>query len=141
MPFDIATGTYSDADPVLPLADTGSGITALAGVTPVAGQLTPADQTPEMNYTAMLTADMAAGEADARAAQASAMAAEDSRRRGYEAQAIPLGGQIGDNLVMPVVPDNAVVAASSDDYPWPGDEPLPSSAGPSYGGNEPSNAA
>jgi hypothetical protein len=42
--------------------------------------------------------------AEATAATHAGMAAETTRRRVYEAQAMPLGGQIGDGMTMPPSP-------------------------------------
>jgi hypothetical protein len=130
MPFEIATGTYTSADSLLPLQTEGSGISPLAEITPVASAPDPQQaQSGVMPTTAMLSEQMAAGEADVRAAQASAMSAEDRRRGHYQAQAMPVGGHVGDVLTLPDVPANAVPPAMSDDYPYAGLEPTPAGAG------------
>lgn len=144
---DPATGiTTPHGDVVQALQPDGPGITPVMPPTAVAASTGP-DRLDAASYggvfdaTASLTAQMAQQTAEATAAQSAGMDARDSMLSHYEAQAMPLGGQIGDNLVLPVVPDNAVIASSSDDYPWPGDEPVPSSAGPGYyGGDEPKSA-
>lgn len=140
MPFDIATGTYTDALSLLPLDASASPATA--GVTPIASTPSPADQTPVMPYTSMLAEDMAAGEADCRAAQAAGMDARNAMLGHYQAQALPLGGQLGDNLVIPLVADSSVPPANSDLYPWPADEPVPAAAGMDWynTGDEPKTA-
>src|ERR1017187_5132940 len=124
MPFDIATGTYSEAPSVLPLDPSP----ATAGVTAVAAAPSPADQTPVMPYTAMASQDRAAGEADAAAAMAAGMAAEGDRRNHYETDIMPMGAAYGDAMDLPVVPTNAVPPAMSDDYPYAGQEPTPADA-------------
>jgi hypothetical protein len=133
--LDISTGQLTDHDSgVLPLQDTGPGITALAGQTPTAA-IVPDNRTDPTSYgavldtTAMNLAQMAAGEADCRAAQTTGMTAENDRRAGYQAQVLPLGGHAGDQLAIPLVPDAATPPAMSDLYPWPGQEPAPASAG------------
>jgi|ERR1017187_10406853 hypothetical protein len=131
MPFDIATGTYSEAPSVLPLDPSP----ATAGVTPVAAAPSPADQTPVMPYAAMFAEQRQQGEADCAAAMSAGMAAELDRRSGYQAQALPLGSHIGDDLVLPAVPTNAVPPAMSDLYPWSGQEPTPADAPGVYGGS------
>jgi hypothetical protein len=121
MPFDIATGTYSDAPSVLPLDASASPATA--GVTPIASTPSPADQTPVMPYTSMLTEDMAAGEADARSAMSAGMDARNSMLSGYQAQALPLGGHVGDVMDLPGVPEQATGAAGGFLYPAPPETP------------------
>ncbi len=132
--MDIATGTPEDHPSLLPLdASTSPGVAPGSPVVP--GQLA-GPTIPARDAAAELSSLMAGQLAEATAAQAAGMSAEHDRRAGYEAQ-VTAGGQIGTNVVLPVVADDAIVPASSDQYPWPGDEPLPSSAGPTYGGNEP----
>lgn len=139
MGTDIATGASGPTPDAVQPSPRDSG---LAGTTPVTPGL-PGDRTwPGAQGGVFDAAGQQAWiikhvEADARAAQATAMDARDAMLAHYQAQTIPIGGQLGDDLVMPVVPDNALVPASSDQYPWPGDEPVPSSAGPTYQGNVP----
>jgi hypothetical protein len=135
MPFDIATGTSSAADSLLPLQETGSGITPVAGVTPTSASGT--EQGGVMPTTAMFGEQAQAGAADVRAAQASAMSAEDSRRDHYQAQQMPIGGSIGDGMTLPDVPPAAVPPAMSDQYPYAGLEPTPAGAGVSVSGTLP----
>jgi len=140
MPFDIATGTYSEAPSVLPFhAALSPAVAGVTQTTPVASG--PPTSGPLVGGVRDLTGErlgqLAAAEADCRGAQSTAMSARDAMLGHYEGQVMPLGGQAGDNLMLPVVPDSATVPASSDQYPWPGDEPVPSSAGPGYQGNVP----
>lgn len=130
MPFDIATGTYTDADAVQPLQTSGSGIDAVGGVTPRTPVASgPADSGPlqggVMDTVGMLAADTAAGVADARAAMQTAMSARDAALAHYGAQALPLGGAIGDQVDLPPVPENAVPPSDSFLMPYSGDEPTP----------------
>jgi hypothetical protein len=75
-------------------------------------------------------------EADVAAAQASGMAAEMDRRQSYGGQILPLGGSYGEQMDLPVVPENAVPPAQSDLYPYSGMEPTPAAAG-FYHGDDP----
>ena len=134
MPFNVADGSYSEAPSVLPLEASASP--AVAGVTPVAGQLTPSDQTPGRDLTGERLGQLASYEQDITAAQHAGMGAEHDRRAGYQAQALPLGGQIGDVVDLPLVPDAATPAVQSDLYPYAGMEPTPAGVG-FYHGNEP----
>lgn len=155
MPMDIATGVYSSADPVLQLQDTGSGITAVAGVTqttPVASG--PPDSGPLVGGVRDLTGErlgqLATGTADAAAAMSTAMDARNTMLGHYEAQVLPLGGQAGDNLVLPRVPEDASGSATppaggylygsgEGDQPGRGDAPGGTGNAPAgYVGNEPS---
>ena len=136
MPFDIATGTSSAADSLLPLLSSGSGIDATAGITPIASNPDPIEaQGGVMPTTAMFGEQAAAGEADVRAAQAAAMSAEDGRRDHYQTQ--QAGASIGDVMDLPVVPPAAVPPAMSDDYPYAGQEPTPAGAGLATSGTLP----
>jgi hypothetical protein len=80
-------------------------------------------------------ATQAAALAECSAAQDRGMSAEQDRRGRYGAAILPQGGDYGEQLDIPVVPDNAVPPAMSDLYPYPGLEPTP--AGVPYGGDEP----
>lgn len=139
--LDINTGQLADHDSgVLPLADTGSGIDAISGVTPVAsivpdrrGNLS--DYGAVFDATAQLAADMASGEADCRAAQAAGMDARTSMVHGMEAVMLPLGSSPY-AFPVPDVPDNAMPPSDSFLYPWSGDEPTPVLS-PFGGGDEP----
>jgi hypothetical protein len=133
----IATGTAEQHETPLPYSPPDDG---LAGVTARApGASGPPDAgvlvTGVRDLTGERLAQLAAGEADIASAQASGMAAEGDRRSGYQAQALPLGSHIGDDLVLPAVPTNAVPPAMSDLYPWSGQEPTPADAPGVYGGS------
>ena len=132
----IATGTPEDHPTPLPYSP-GDPLAGVTPRTPVASG--PADAGPLQGGVRDLTgerlAQLAAGEADAGAAMAAGMAAEGDRRSGYQAQALPLGSHIGDDLVLPAVPTNAVPPAMSDLYPWSGQEPTPADAPGVYGGS------
>lgn len=120
MPFDIAAGTSTAAEALQPLDATGlPGIQQPTAILP--GQL--AGPTYDaLDTTTMFQEQMAAGEADARAAQAVGMAAETDRRSHYQ-------GQIGDAMDLPLVPDAAEPATQSDLYPYAGQEPTPAGVG------------
>ena len=98
MPFDIATGTYTEATALQPLDASG-----LPGVAPptaiVPGQLSGPTY-PAMDTTAMFQQQMAAGEADVRAAQSAGMAAEHDRRAHYGADILPAGAAYGDTMTL-----------------------------------------
>lgn len=107
---DIATGVTTPHDPgVLPLQDTGSGIDAVAAVTPVtpglpSNRFDPAAQGGVFETAGDQRDRYTAMEAGARAGQAAGQAAENDRRNHYQAQALPLGGRIGDGMTMPPSP-------------------------------------
>ena len=130
--LDIPTGVTTGHGNVVEALHDGSGITAVAGVTPVAGQLTPADQGPVFDAQAQQADIIASGAADVAAVQASGMDARTAMLGHYEAQAMPLGGAIGDPMSLPPVPDNALPPAQSDEYPWAADEPVPAGAPVAY---------
>jgi hypothetical protein len=75
---------------------------------------------------------LAASEAECAAAQSYGMAADAGRRTGYAASMAPLGGSAGDQMALPVVPDNALPAAQSYGYPYGGMEPTAAAAGWDY---------
>jgi hypothetical protein len=72
---------------------------------------------------------MAAVEADCRAAQAAGQGAENDRRDHYGQDILPAGAAYGDAMDIPPVPANAVPPAQSDEYPYSGLEPTPAAAG------------
>lgn len=117
--MDIATGKPED-HPVLQ----SSTIPATARPTETVGQLT-GPTIPARDAVGEYAAQMAAAEADCRAAQSAGMAAETGRRTSYAADMAPLGASYGDEMALPDVPANTVPPASSDLYPWQGDEPVP----------------
>jgi hypothetical protein len=123
--MDIATGRPEDHPTPLPY-DAGLS----PGVAPPtqAFPATPGGSTTGagMDTTGMFGQQRQAGEADVAAAQAAGMAAELDRRAGYHEDMLPQGADYGDQLDLPVVPDNAVPAAMSGLYPYQGDEPVSS---------------
>jgi hypothetical protein len=127
---EIATGQAEDHPSLLPLND--AGLPGVVPVTPVSGQLTPADQGGVLDTIAMFGEQAAAGTADCAAAMHAGMAAEDGRRQHYGQAILPAGSSYGDAMDLPPVPDNAVPPASSDLYPWPGQEPTPAAAGTDF---------
>jgi hypothetical protein len=130
VPFGIATGTYTSADALMPLLESGSGVDALAGITPIASAPDPSQaQGGVADITGQQQERDSSGAAAAAAAQHAGMAAEDGRRQHYAAQQVPVGGSIGDAMDLPVVPAAAVPPAMSDEYPWGGQEPTPAGAG------------
>jgi hypothetical protein len=132
--MDIASGRPEGHESLLPLD--ASGIPAVAPVTPVFGQLTPADQTPAFDAAADQVGRLGGYEADIRAAQATGQNARNAMLSHYGADVLPVGASYGDPMALPVVPDNALPPASSGGYPYSGDEPVvPPSAGfPGYPG-------
>ena len=125
--MDIATGQPESHPTPLPLdASMSPGV---APPTPIQPGALSGPTYPGLDTTAMFQEQMAAGEADCRAAQATGQDARNQMLSGYQAQALPLGGQIGDDLAIPVVPDQATPPAQSFGYPWAGfyhgNEPLP----------------
>jgi hypothetical protein len=103
---DYATGVRAPSPVVSPSVSTH----VVAGVSPVAS---PAEVPGQQ-------ADTVAGSVSAAVANAQARYASH--------QADTLGGagrDIGTQLNLPQVPDNAVPPASTDGYPWSGDEPVP----------------
>ena len=79
---------------------------------------------------------MAGDAAAAQSAMDYAMSTRDGLMAHYGAQVLPLGGQAGDAMTIPPVPDNATPPAMSDLYPYAGMEPTPASVGFAHG-NEP----
>ena len=117
--MDIATGTAQDHRVLQ-----SSSIPATARPTEVVpGQLS-GPTIPARDTVGEYAAQMAAAEADCRAAQSAGMAAT-GRRTSYAADMMPLGASYGYEMTLPLVPANAVPPASSDLYPWQGDEPVP----------------
>ena len=114
----IETGAAEDHPTLLPLD--ASMTPGVAPVTQTAGSAP--GQGGVMDTTGMYQAQTAEAEAEVRAAQLAGQAAEDDRRSRYQAQALPVGGSIGDAMDLPPVPANAVTAES---YPKDGDEPIP----------------
>jgi hypothetical protein len=104
MPFDIATGTCTEAPSVLPLQDTGSGITPLAAPTPVATAPSAADQTPARDLTGERLGQLAASAADWSAAMTAGMGASQDRRQHYGSDVGQHGGAYGDAMVVPQSP-------------------------------------
>ncbi len=141
--LDISTGQLADHDSgVLPLATSGSGIDAVGGVTPVTGALSgPTYPGIAPMYDDQIAADLA----DCRAAQAAGMSAENDRRSHYQAQALPLGGEIGDGMTFPPNPLDPGVGSlgSGETVPWgtfydpprPGAPETSADLGTSYQGN------
>jgi len=141
--LDISTGQLADHDSgVLPLATSGSGIDATGGVTPVTGALTgPTYPGIAPMYDDQIAADLA----DCRAAQSAGMDARDTMLSHYQAQAMPLGGEIGDGMTMPPNPlDPGVGSLGSGetdpfgsfyDPPRPGATETSTAAGTTYMGN------
>ena len=128
----------------------GSGIDALAGVTPTDAiipdnRFDPGDYGAVAPATAWNTEQMAAGEADCRAAQAVGMDARNAMLGHYEAQGMPLGGHIGDGMTMPPSPLDPGVGSlgSGETSPWgtfydpprPGAPETSTAAGTNYQGN------
>ena len=145
MPFDIATGTYTEADPVQPLLTSGSGIEALAEVTPVAATPSPLDQTPAADITGQQQERDAAGLAAASAAMNTGMDARTSMVHGYEQALLPLGSSPY-QMDLPIVPEQAMPPGQSFLYPSPRDQPTLAELGgwdPGYEahGNEPGPVA
>ena len=134
--MDIATGQAEAAPPLLmPLND--AGLPGVAPSTPVAGLLT-GPTVGARDTTGEYQTQMAAVEADCRAAQSAGMSAENGRRDHYAAGILPVGASYGDAVDIPVVPTNALPPAQSDEYPWQGMEPTPAAAGiGGYVGDEP----
>ena len=133
--MEIATGRPETHETPLPLDEGQSP--GVAPETPVAGQLSGPTYDAR-DTTAEFQDQRAAVEADCRAAQAAGMGAREAMLAHYQAQALPLGGHIGDDLPLPPVAVNAVPAMSSDLYPWQGEEPTPAGAGLDfYEGNPP----
>ncbi len=141
--LDIATGQLTDHDSgVLPLATSGSGIDAVAGVTPVTGALTgPTYPGIAPMYDDQIAADLA----DCRAAQSAGMDARDTMISHYQAQALPLGGQSGDGMTFPPSPldpgvgslgsGETVPFANFYDPPRPGAPETSPDPGTNYQGN------
>jgi hypothetical protein len=134
MPFDIASGTSSAAEALQPVdASNSPGVQA---PTATAGQLA-GPTAPGLDTTTMFQEQMAAGEADARAAQQAGMDARNAMLGHYEAAMTNSGpGEYGDLMDLPLVPDTATPAVQSDLYPYAGMEPTPAAAGFNVG-NEP----
>jgi hypothetical protein len=79
---------------------------------------------------------LAASAAECAAAQSAGMSADSDRRGLYQSAMAPLGASATDEMVLPVVPANAVPPAQSSLYPYAGMEPTPAAAGfedPGYG--------
>jgi hypothetical protein len=145
MATDIASGAEMPTPelPVRPIDASATPATLPAAVrVPVASG--PASAGPllggVMPTTEMFQSQMAAGEADARAAQAAAQDARGAMLGHYQAQALPLGGHIGDGMTMPPSPLDPGVgslgttdpsgaffdpprAGAPEDYAGPGNEP------------------
>jgi hypothetical protein len=120
----ISTGTPEDHPTPLPI-DT-SATPAVAPPTPVFPSGTEQGgvlkDTSGVDFTAEAAGAMSAG-----------MAADYGRRDHYAASMAPLGASAGDQMALPAIPDNALPAAASDLYPFPGMEPTPAGAGWDYG--------
>jgi hypothetical protein len=105
----IATGSAEQHETPLPLDPQP----AVAPPTPVASP--PAPGAPARDTTGERLSQLAAGEADVRAAQASGMAAERDRRAHYGSDVLPVGASYGDPMTLPpVVSDYSKHTAGSD---------------------------
>jgi hypothetical protein len=131
----IETGAAESHEAVLPLNPAASP--GVQGPTAVAGQLTPADQTPARDLTSERLGLLAASAAECAAAQSYGQSADGSRRQHYLAGMAPLGASAGDQMVLPPVPDNALPPALSDLYPYAGMEPTAAAAGWDYNADLP----
>lgn len=69
-------------------------------MTPVAGLMTPADQTPARDLTGERLGQLAGYEQDITAAMQSGMAAEDGRRQHYGQDILPQGAAYGDFMTL-----------------------------------------
>jgi hypothetical protein len=69
---------------------------------------------------------------EAAAAMHAGMAADADRRGRYAASMSPIGASGGDQMAVPVVPDNALPPAQSYGYPYAGTEPTATAAGWDY---------
>lgn len=120
--MDISTGQPETHQALLPL--NGAESPAVAGVTPVAGQMTSADQTPARDLTGERLGQLAGYAQDITAAQHAGMTAEDDRRSGYAADMLPLGAEYGDLMNLPPVPAYTMPPPPEAGYPDQGDEPV-----------------
>jgi hypothetical protein len=118
---DIATGQPESHQSLLPL----DAHPAVAHPTATAGQQTPGMQGGVFDTAGDQAARLGGYEVDIRAAQAAGMGAEHDRRAHFAQDVLPVGAAHGDPMALPVVPGNAVPAASSYGYSGTGDEPLP----------------
>jgi hypothetical protein len=138
MGTDIATGASGPTPDAVQPSPRDSGLAGITPRTPVASG--PADSGPlvggVMPTVSMFGEQAAAGTADCAAAQATAMDARNAMLAHYQAQALPMGGQIGDALPVPLVPDAAEPATDTDLYPYAGQEPTPAGVG-FYHGDQP----
>jgi hypothetical protein len=129
MAMEISTGqmtTYDGDHSVQPLDASASP--GVASVTPTVGQLPPGT-IPGRDTVAEFAAVQADALAECSAAQAAGMDARNAMLGHYQAQALPLGSQVGDPVSLPLVPDASVPPAMSDLYPFPGLEPTEADAG------------
>lgn len=117
---DIATGVSGPTPDAIQPSAGGSGV---ADPVSVASVPSPADQTPARDLTGERLSQLAAEESAISAAQHAGISAEHDRRAGYQAQALPLGGRIGDPVNLPEVPEQATGAAGGFLYPQPPDTP------------------
>lgn len=97
---------------------------------------------PAMDYAGFFAAVQGDALAECEAAMPRGMLAEDDRRAGYQAQILPLGNAYGEQMTVPVVPEDAVAPAGGFLYPEGGLQPTPTQAGeagpfPGYAGDEP----
>jgi hypothetical protein len=98
----IETGTPEDHPTPLPIDDSATpGVQRLTAIQP--GQLSGPTYDAR-DTTGEFQEQMHADAAMVAAAQSSGETAEHDRRAGYQAQALPLGGHIGDGMTMPPSP-------------------------------------
>lgn len=140
MGLEIATGQMTDS-PAGTLPLDASGAPGVAPPTPVAGQLTPADQGGVRDLAGERLGQLAGYEQDIAAAQHAGMSAREAMLSHYQADLLPQGSSYGDEMALPEVPEAATGPASGFLYPWSGLEPTPAGAGLDYTGNEPKPAA
>jgi hypothetical protein len=133
--MEIATGTAEQHPTPLPYDAALSP--ALAQPTPIASGAPV--QGAVRDTTGEFQSQMTEGAADCRAAQAAAQDARNAMLGHYQAQALPLGGHIGDAMALPSgYPDAGTVAGLTDpegiyytpprlgagqDYAGPGNQP------------------
>jgi hypothetical protein len=119
---DIATGAAQDHPTPLPLDPQAPVAPVTAAYGQVGGQGGVFDAAADQEHR------LSAAAGDVAAAQHAGMTAETGRRERYAQDMLPQGALYGDEMALPVVADNSLPAASSDLYPWPGQEPVPAAA-------------
>jgi hypothetical protein len=130
MALDIATGqmtSYDGNHSLQPLdASMNPGVQAPTPIVP--GQLSGPTYDAR-DTTGEYQSQMAAVEADCRAAQAAGQDARNAMLAHYSADVLPVGASYGDPVDLPPVPAAAVPPAMSDEYPYSGLEPTAAAAG------------